>query len=127
MAIARQKMNRPLTFSEKTRILDGFTVARWLDRSIPICKKDALALSDYRLEIARHARGEPIVIPPPWKWPDSGPRRWSKAEITAAKRDPKRAKEYLAVLYAARLQCVNEAIAAGRGAGAGRRSRNRSG
>ena len=114
-------MNRPLTFSEKARILDGFTVARRLDRSTPFYKKDALAISDYRRELARHARGEPIVIPPPWKWPDSGPRRWSKAEIAATKRDPKRAREYLAVVYAARLQCIEDAVAAGKGASAGTR------
>lgn len=110
-----------MSFAEKARVLDGFTVARWLDRSTPFYKKDAMALSDYRREIARYARGEPIVIPPPWKWPDSGPRRWSKDEIAAARRDPKRAKEYLAVLYAARLQCIEDAVAAGKGASAGTR------
>ena len=105
-------MNRRLSFAEIARIYDGILIAKWRDSTIPLDKKEELAACDFRRELARYERGEPIEIPPPAKWPDSGPRRWTPDEIAAARQDPKRGGEYLASLNAARCQVVREAIAA---------------
>jgi hypothetical protein len=103
-------MNRPLSYAEKARIYDKFLIARSRDKTTPLDKRYSLTLSDFRNEMARYARGEPIEIPPPAKWPQSGHRRWTPDEIAAARKDPKRFREYRIFLDSIRRLVIREAI-----------------
>ncbi len=106
-------MNRELTFAEKTRLHDKFLVQRWINRKMGDHPHE-MAEADFRDALQRWKNGENVEIPPPAKWPDSCPRRWTPDEIAATRQDPKRAREYLVILYKARCQVMREAIVAGR-------------
>lgn len=60
-------MQKELTIAEKARIFDKFLLKYRAQQSMNPQQESDLAAADFRAELQKHRRGEPIEIPPPVK------------------------------------------------------------